>query len=88
MGLAEWNERAAEPIGQTPRHRAAANKKREVDVMKRPAEPEVPDRAANQPDGAADGLGDGHEQRAQRLETLERDRGGGRRISRARHAVS
>ena len=56
--------------------------------MKGPSEPEVPDRAANQPDVAADGLGDGHEQRAQRLETLERDRGGGRRISRARHAVS
>ena len=66
--LAERHERAPEPIREAPSRRSAPVREREVDIVKRPREQEVPDRAADQPGRAADRLGDRREKRPQRIE--------------------
>ena len=72
--LAERDERSAETIRQPASSRRAVSRQDEVDVVNRPLEQEVANRAAHQPDGAADDLRDRREQRAQRLQRSERDR--------------
>ena len=58
---------------------------REIEVVDRAAEQEVPDRAANQPDRLIDRLGDDLQQWSERLERLERDEHDRSRIVLARH---
>ena len=70
--LAERNERASESIREAASRRTAPFREGEVDVVKRPREQEVPDGAADQPDGPADRLGDSREQRPHRIERPER----------------
>ena len=72
--LAERNERASETIREAASRRAAPVREGEVDVVNRPLEQEVADRAADQPDGSADRLRDGREQRPHRIERPERSR--------------
>ena len=73
VGLAERDERSPETIRQPASSRRAVSRQDEVDVVDRPLEQEVANRAAHQPDGAADDLDGRFEQRPQRLQRSERD---------------
>ena len=53
VGLTERDERAPEAIRQSTGHRGAIARQDEVDVVKRPPEQEIADRAAHQPHRAA-----------------------------------
>ena len=57
VGLTERDERAPEAIRQSTGHRGAIARQDEVDVVKRPPEQEIADRAAHQPHRAAGELG-------------------------------
>ena len=65
--LAERNERAPEPIREAASHRTAPLREGEVDVVKRPREQEIPDRATDKPGRSTDRLGNGHERRSHRI---------------------
>ena len=75
VGLAEWHERAPEPIREAPGRRLAPVREREIDIVKRPPEQEVPDSSPDEPGGAADGLGDRGEKRPEGIRGRERHRG-------------
>ena len=64
----------SEAIRQSAGHRGAIARQDEVDVVKRPPEQEIADRAAHQPHRAAGELGGRLEQRPQRLQRAERQR--------------